>query len=272
MGYKVGFLRPGQTQAPPTGLGCAIDTAVDPPALNLTWTVPAGAVYDAIEVLRDGAVIESLPGASASYSTTELVIGQHQYGVRAIAGGTPLPAVSCFVSYCPGVLHVTAFETADIAAFNGRNNPDHFFWGEIASQLGKRDQFKSFWTGGPRAPDEKDWLKLFDGDRPILILLDEMLELHRSDSGQTPINSKPINPSGWIPSSIAPSVSRAEAMGLDPVPDGFAELGALVSAGELAGAPVHPAGPGPGSHRRPGPAVARFRLRPARHGRGAGGR
>ncbi len=76
--------------------------------------------------------------------------------------------------YCPGVLHVTAFETADIAAFNGRNNPDHFFWGEIASQLGKRDQFKSFWTGGPRAPDEKDWLKLFDGDRPILILLDEM--------------------------------------------------------------------------------------------------
>lgn len=46
-------------------------------------------------------------------------------------------------------------------------------------------------------------------------LLDEMLELHRSDSGQTPINSKPINPSGWIPSSIAPSVSRAEAMGLD---------------------------------------------------------
>ncbi|HAK93799.1 MAG TPA: hypothetical protein DCM87_02000 [Planctomycetes bacterium] len=103
MGYKVGFLRPGQTQAPPTGLGCAIDTAVDPPALNVTWTVPAGAVYDAIEVLRDGTVLEALPGASASYSTTELVIGQHQYGVRAIAGGAPLPAVSCFVSYCPGV-------------------------------------------------------------------------------------------------------------------------------------------------------------------------
>src|ERR1019366_3655761 len=27
---------------------------------------------------------------------------------------------------------------------------------------------------GPKAPDEKDWLKLFDGGEPILILFDEM--------------------------------------------------------------------------------------------------
>jgi hypothetical protein len=60
------------------------------------------------------------------------------------------------------------------SAFNGRNNPDHFFWGEIANQLGKGEQFKTFWTSGPKAPDEKDWLKLFDGCKPILILLDEM--------------------------------------------------------------------------------------------------
>ena len=51
----------------------------------------------------------------------------------------------------------------NIAAFNGRNNPDHFFWGEIANQLGKGEQFKAFWTSGPKAPDEKDWLKLFEG-------------------------------------------------------------------------------------------------------------
>ena len=70
--------------------------------------------------------------------------------------------------------HAIAFESATIAAFNGRNNPDHFFWGEIANQLGKGEQFKAFWTGGPKAPDEKDWLKLFEGDQPILILLDEM--------------------------------------------------------------------------------------------------
>ncbi len=76
--------------------------------------------------------------------------------------------------YCGGMLHASSFKTAEIVAFNGRNNPDHFFWGEIASQLGKGDQFKAFWTSGPKAPDERDWLKLFDGDRPILILLDEL--------------------------------------------------------------------------------------------------
>jgi hypothetical protein len=76
--------------------------------------------------------------------------------------------------YCPGVTHGDAFDSAAIAAFNGRNNPDHFFWGEIAAQLGKSDQFRSFWTAGPKAPGENDWIKLFDDDRPILILLDEM--------------------------------------------------------------------------------------------------
>ncbi|HXV81080.1 MAG TPA: anti-phage-associated DUF499 domain-containing protein [Candidatus Binatia bacterium] len=78
------------------------------------------------------------------------------------------------VKYCSGVAHADEFQTAAIAAFNGRNNPDHFFWGEIASQLRKGEQFRGFWTGGPKAPDEKDWLKLFEGDQPVLILLDEM--------------------------------------------------------------------------------------------------
>ncbi len=129
VGYKVGFLRPGQTQAPPTTLACAIDTAVDPPALNLTWTTPAGAVYDAIDVLRDGAVIESLPGAAVSYSTTELVIGQHQYGVRAVVAGAPLPAVSCFVSYCPGV---TVRATIDYT----RQPPAvHVTWGALPYEV-----------------------------------------------------------------------------------------------------------------------------------------
>lgn len=77
-------------------------------------------------------------------------------------------------TYCGGIPQASAFVSADIAAFNGRNNPDHFFWGEIASQLGKGDRFSPFWTGGPKAPDEKNWLKLFEGDKPVLILLDEM--------------------------------------------------------------------------------------------------
>lgn len=77
-------------------------------------------------------------------------------------------------TYCAGMPHASAFMGANIAAFNGRNNPDNFFWGEIANQLEKGDQFKAFWTSGPKAPDEKDWLKLFEGDQPVLILLDEM--------------------------------------------------------------------------------------------------
>lgn len=76
--------------------------------------------------------------------------------------------------YCAGMAHADGFQGAAIAAFNGRNNPDHFFWGEIANQLNKGEQFRSFWTSGPKAPDEKDWLKLFEGDEPILILLDEL--------------------------------------------------------------------------------------------------
>jgi hypothetical protein len=68
--------------------------------------------------------------------------------------------------YCAGMAHADAFASARVAAFNGRNNPNEFFWGEIAGQLGKADEFRAFWATGPKAPDEKDWLKLFDGDEP----------------------------------------------------------------------------------------------------------
>jgi len=77
-------------------------------------------------------------------------------------------------TYCAGMPHASAFETANIAAFNGRNSPVHFFWGEIASQLGKKELFQEFWASGPKAPDEKAWLKLFDGSDPVLVLLDEL--------------------------------------------------------------------------------------------------
>lgn len=76
--------------------------------------------------------------------------------------------------YAAGAAYADAFDCAAVAAFNGRNSPDHFFWGEIALQLGKGELFAPFWTSGPKAPDERDWLRLFEGDQPILILLDEM--------------------------------------------------------------------------------------------------
>lgn len=76
--------------------------------------------------------------------------------------------------YCGGDANSQMFDTARVAAFNGRNSPANFFWGEIAQQLGKADLFQEFWASGPKAPDEKAWLKLFEGKEPILILLDEM--------------------------------------------------------------------------------------------------
>jgi Protein of unknown function (DUF499)/Fn3 associated len=75
---------------------------------------------------------------------------------------------------CPHISHINDFSSANIAAFNGRNTPKEFFWGTVANQLGKGELFKEFWAAGPKAPDESDWLHLFEGDEPILILLDEM--------------------------------------------------------------------------------------------------
>ncbi|MBF0203844.1 MAG: DUF499 domain-containing protein [Desulfamplus sp.] len=66
------------------------------------------------------------------------------------------------------------FGNAKVAAFNGRNNPNTYLWGEIAKQLGKESLFKDYWEAGAKAPDEQAWSQLFTGDDPILILLDEM--------------------------------------------------------------------------------------------------
>jgi Protein of unknown function (DUF499)/Fn3 associated len=65
------------------------------------------------------------------------------------------------------------FGPARVAAFNGRNDPDHYIWGEIGAQLGKPDLVRPYWIDGPRGIDEKKWLEII-GDEPTLILLDEL--------------------------------------------------------------------------------------------------
>jgi hypothetical protein len=62
---------------------------------------------------------------------------------------------------------------ARLAAFNGRNNPDHFIWGEIACQLDAKEAIRPFWAHGPRPVDQATW-KAIIGDAPTLILLDEL--------------------------------------------------------------------------------------------------
>ncbi len=48
----------------------------------------------------------------------------------------------------PGVPHINDFGAARVAAFNGRNRPPGFFWGEIARQLGLPNAFTTL-----EAPD-----------------------------------------------------------------------------------------------------------------------
>ena len=65
------------------------------------------------------------------------------------------------------------FGNARIAAFNGRNNPENFIWGEIATQLGEEEAIKPYWVNGPKAVDQKAWKEII-GDQPTLIMLDEL--------------------------------------------------------------------------------------------------
>ncbi len=73
----------------------------------------------------------------------------------------------------PDLYAKARFEKARVVALSGRNHPEHFLWGEVAHQLGKRDAFAKYWQHGAKAPDEKAWLDLL-GDEPALILLDEL--------------------------------------------------------------------------------------------------
>lgn len=75
---------------------------------------------------------------------------------------------------CSDVPYWDEFREARVAAFNGRNTPTEFFWGEIAKQLGRGEIFREFWANGPKAPDERHWLELFSDGEPTVILLDEM--------------------------------------------------------------------------------------------------
>ena len=78
----------------------------------------------------------------------------------------------------PGVLPADVqarveFGQVRIAAFNGRNTPENYIWGDIATQLGEAEAIKPFWANGPKAVDQKKWKEII-GDRPTLILLDEL--------------------------------------------------------------------------------------------------
>ena len=64
-----------------------------------------------------------------------------------------------------------AFDKADVTFFNGREQPNDFFWGRIASELGH----PQFFATGAQAPGLDHWNALFQKlSLPTLIMLDEM--------------------------------------------------------------------------------------------------
>ena len=57
--------------------------------------------------------------------------------------------------YCGGDANSQMFGEARIAAFNGRNSPPHFFWGEIAQQLGQAERVPGVLDFRPEGPGRK---------------------------------------------------------------------------------------------------------------------
>jgi len=73
----------------------------------------------------------------------------------------------------PELVERIDFSNARVAAFNGRNDPSNFIWGDIATQLGEAETIKPYWADGPKSVDQNTWKKII-GDQPTLIMLDEL--------------------------------------------------------------------------------------------------
>ncbi|MBN1422737.1 MAG: hypothetical protein JXP34_28435 [Planctomycetes bacterium] len=68
----------------------AVECAVQDYDVFLTWALPEGASYTAIEVYRNGTLVATIAAVATSWSETAASAGTHQYGVRGVAA--PLAA------------------------------------------------------------------------------------------------------------------------------------------------------------------------------------
>jgi len=82
----------GDYTLPVTGLSCTLDL----PGVDIAWTNGEG--YDSVQVLRDGAVIATLPGSATAYTDPQPPPGARLYGVRGSAAGVFSFPVECAVS------------------------------------------------------------------------------------------------------------------------------------------------------------------------------
>ncbi|OUU23752.1 MAG: hypothetical protein CBC13_04875, partial [Planctomycetia bacterium TMED53] len=79
----------GISPAAPQGLSCSAAGA----DVLLSWANPS--TYDSIEILRNSAVIATLPGGATSITDVDPGPGAQSYFVRGIIGGVDSPSASC---------------------------------------------------------------------------------------------------------------------------------------------------------------------------------
>jgi hypothetical protein len=123
-------------------------------------------------LLRQG--LQRLAGKNdqAIFELRQAMGGGKTHSMLALGYLAANPSVSSDVA--PKITEGFSPAAAKVVVISGRNIPhDHFFWGSIADQLGKGDEFARFWSNGPRFPNESDWLELF-GDASVLLLIDEL--------------------------------------------------------------------------------------------------
>src|SRR5690606_27465598 len=79
---------------PPIRLMCSAEDA----AVRLTWENPRA--YESIEILRDGAVIATLPGGAAIYEDPEATLapGSYEYAVRGRSGASVSAPATCVIT------------------------------------------------------------------------------------------------------------------------------------------------------------------------------
>ncbi len=84
-----------------------------------------------------------------------------------------------------GKIYSTSFKgSARVVSFSGRQNPEEGIWGDIAIQLGKREEFKKFFSAGLKAPGQGDWIGLLQGE-PLVIILDELAPYFQNAATQS---------------------------------------------------------------------------------------
>lgn len=123
-------------------------------------------------LLRQG--LQRLAGASgqAVFELKQAMGGGKTHSMLALGYLAGNPELARLVP--PQIVEGFRPTKARVVAISGRSIPrDIYLWGEIASQIGRKDAFSEFWRNGAVAPNEKDWVALL-GDEPTLILLDEL--------------------------------------------------------------------------------------------------